>query len=208
MRIAFTVWGAQPRRADAHRWDVAAGCNGCGGPLLVTAHTPSHANLDVTTLGFDLANHPDVRIEAVWPEPLPADAPLHVPPRVAGAFIEAATCRRHREYLPTAACAMYRRALEVAVQAALNASPAPVGRPAATLQQRIDRLADAHLLTPAMRDWAHELRLDGNEALHGAEPATKALADQMHAFTESLLNYLFTLPEQVRLARQRRHEAG
>jgi len=187
---------------------MAAACNGCGGPLLLTAHTPSHGNLDVTSLNLDLARHPDVRIEAVWPEPLPVDAPLHVPPMVAGAFIEAAICRRHRDDLPTAACAMYRRALEMAVNAALDSGPASMGRSAAKLQQRIERLADAHLLTPAMRDWAHELRLDGNEALHGAEPATKALADQMHAFTAALLTYLFTLPEQVRLARKRRDGEG
>jgi hypothetical protein len=200
--VAFTVWGLQPRRGDAHRWDVAAACNGCGGPLLAVAHTPHHGNLDLRTLGHGLDDHPDVRIEHAWPQLLPVDAPLHCPPEVARAFIEAALCRRSRDGMPTAACAMYRRTLELALQAF---TPGVNGL---TLMQRIERLARAHQLTPAMRDWAHEIRLDGNQVLHGTAEGTRALADQMHDFTSALLMYLYTLPEQVRAARLRREAAG
>lgn len=75
---------------------------------------------------------------------------------------------------------------------------------ARTLMQRIDKLAAEHRITPAIKDWAHDLRLDGNEAVHGDEEATQEVTDQMHNLTYFLLTYLYTLPKQIEDARARR----
>ncbi|OGB70444.1 MAG: hypothetical protein A2486_07170 [Burkholderiales bacterium RIFOXYC12_FULL_65_23] len=72
------------------------------------------------------------------------------------------------------------------------------------LEKRIDRLATEHRITPELQAWAHELRLDGNEALHGDEDATEEMTEQMHHLCWFLLTYLYTLPSQVEAIRARR----
>lgn len=72
------------------------------------------------------------------------------------------------------------------------------------LEKRIDKLAAEHRITTDIQEWAHELRLDGNEALHGDEDATQEMTDQMHHLTHFLLIYLYTLPSQIAEAKQRR----
>jgi hypothetical protein len=45
--------------------------------------------------------------------------------------------------------------------------------------ERIDRLAADHQITPAMQEWAHIIRLDGNDAVHDDvfyEPAATAFS--------------------------------
>jgi hypothetical protein len=71
------------------------------------------------------------------------------------------------------------------------------------IEKRIDKMAAQGLLTKEIQDWAHELRLDGNDVLHEDE-ASQEMADQMHALCKFLLTYLYTLPEQVKAARARR----
>jgi len=73
-------------------------------------------------------------------------------------------------------------------------------------KKRIDKLAAENLITPALKDWAHELRLDGNEALHGDQPADEELATRMERLTYFLLTYLYTLPAQVAAARELREQ--
>ena len=68
-------------------------------------------------------------------------------------------------------------------------------------------MAAEHRITPELKTWAHELRLDGNDAMHGEEEATQQMVDQMHEFCKFLLIYLYTLPAQVKAAQARR-DAG
>lgn len=71
------------------------------------------------------------------------------------------------------------------------------------IEKRIDKMAAEGLITNDLKDWAHELRLDGNDAVHEDE-MTNEVIDQMHSLCTFLLTYLFTLPEQVKAARARR----
>lgn len=73
------------------------------------------------------------------------------------------------------------------------------------IEKRIDKLAAEHRITPAIQQWAHDLRLDGNEAVHGDEDATQEITDQMHHLTYFLLTYLYTLPKQIEESRARRN---
>ena len=65
------------------------------------------------------------------------------------------------------------------------------------LFSRIDILAERHALTPAMKTWAHQIRLEGNTAAHDGDEPTKEDIEAMSMFTESLLKYLFTMPAEV-----------
>ncbi len=63
-----------------------------------------------------------------------------------------------------------------------------------SLKGRIDEASKKHALTPDMAEWAHKIRLDGNEAMHEEEPFSEKEAQILRAFTDLLLRYLFTLP--------------
>jgi len=66
-----------------------------------------------------------------------------------------------------------------------------------TLAQRIDLLAANGKLTADLKQWAHLIRLDGNQGAHGEEELTSEEIGQLQDFTEVFLTYTFTLPAQV-----------
>ena len=96
-----------------------------------------------------------------------------------------------------AAGILVRKALETAV----NESNAQ----GANLKQKIDNLADNLIITRHMQQWAHEIRVIGNEAAHEDTPLTREDAVDAVNFTEMLLTYLFTLPGMIEERRNRRN---
>ena len=94
----------------------------------------------------------------------------------------------------TAAGMMFRKALETALKAKF---PDITGK----LVVRIDTAAKAGDLTQDMAEWAHQIRLLGNDATHEEEPFSEEDARSMHAFTDLMLQYLFTLPGMMAAAR-------
>jgi hypothetical protein len=68
------------------------------------------------------------------------------------------------------------------------------------LKKRIDDLP-ADLATPAMKNWAHHIRLDANDAAHDPEQFTETDANQLQIFAEIFLTYAFTLPAMMKRAK-------
>ncbi|KFD19677.1 hypothetical protein GTPT_1608 [Tatumella ptyseos ATCC 33301] len=58
-------------------------------------------------------------------------------------------------------------------------------------------------ITEQMREWAHIVRFDANGAVHSDEEFTQQEAEEMIGFTEVFLIYSFTLPEMVRVKREK-----
>ena len=77
-----------------------------------------------------------------------------------------------------------------------------------TLYERIEKAANQQGLTPDLADWAHRIRLDGNDAVHGDEEFSKEDAERLHAFTELVFLYLFTLPGMLAKARDEQTDGG
>ena len=74
-----------------------------------------------------------------------------------------------------------------------------------TLNTRIDKAADTHLITPEMADWAHEVRLDANDQRHADDSAplpTKEDAERAIDFAQALAEFLFVLPARVKRGRK------
>lgn len=130
---------------------------------------------------------------AQYPDKLPLKAPEHIPKEVERVYLQAVDAHR-RTNLDLAAMG-FRRALELALKAK---APDLKGQ----LGPRIDQLAAKHVLTPAMKEWAEDSRVLGNEANHDPPEPTPENVQQLFLFTESLLEYLFTLPEKVRQRRE------
>lgn len=174
---------------------VPAKCNTCNNPIVAVVRLIAGTPPDSFT-GDILGSPHHFYVVAVYPEGKVIDTPDDIPDPVAKAFIQAAGSRRAGHL--DAACAMYRKAMELSLKAF---SP---DIDLWKIEKRIDRMAAEHRITPELQAWAHELRLDGNDAVHGDEEATAEMTDQMHEFCRFLLIYLYTLPAQVQAAQVRR----
>jgi Domain of unknown function (DUF4145) len=86
-----------------------------------------------------------------------------------------------------AAGTMFRKSLDVGLKI-IN----PAGR--GSLEKRIDSLPEDMGITPAMKDWAHEIRHLGSDAAHEDEPFAPEEAGALQSFMELFLTYAFTLP--------------
>lgn len=168
-------------------------CPACGEFISATFHNSWNQSLSRTTadLRSGSSGH---HLSAIYPTEQYLEAPEFTPENVADLYLEAMDSHQRGKW--TSASAMFRSTLE----AALKTSAPEIDR--WKLEKRIDDMAAAGLITPALKDWAHALRLDGNETLHGSKAATPEISTQMQAFCENLLTYLFTMPERVRRSRE------
>lgn len=69
---------------------------------------------------------------------------------------------------------------------------------------RIKRAAKNQIITPAMEEWAHHIRVVGNAAAHEIEDFTSDEIAELQEFTRLFLMYLFTLPQMMKDAKARR----
>lgn len=68
------------------------------------------------------------------------------------------------------------------------------------LRDKIRFMAQEHIITPALEEWAEEIKNIGNDAAHAAERRSDlTLEDARDAinFLEMLLTYLYSLPEMI-----------
>lgn len=117
-------------------------------------------------------------------------APKDVPDAAADAFVEG--CENAKDGRYSSAVMMFRRAIDVGTK---------VFEPTIdvhNLGKRIDKLEKDGLITKDLKDWAHKIRLEGNEAVHDLPKPTKEQTEELQLFTELVLTYLFTLPAKIK----------
>lgn len=85
---------------------------------------------------------------------------------------------------------MYRRALDIGI-GAFDANVT------GSLKQRIDKLAGTHKIAPDIADWAHGVRLGGNDAMHDPEEITRPELIALRGLSEMVLTYLFQMPAML-----------
>ena len=120
-------------------------------------------------------------------------APKHTPENVARFFKQA------MDNLPKnwdAAGSMFRKALDTGLK---NKFPEIKG----DLKARIEKAAGQQKLTPELAVWAHQIRLDGNDAAHEENPFSKEDAEELSKFTELVFLYLFMLPGMLKEAQEK-----
>ncbi len=200
-RMGFTFAGEHVERnpnTGTETWNTLFVCRKCQKGVVVRlrnlqvgGRSPGGCSGDPRDEEFDLID--------VYPKPQPVDAPEHVPEDIAQDYKEAMDSLRRQKF--TSAGMMLGRVLEQATMQLAPPDQAEFAR--LRLEKRIDSLADLQLLTPAMREWAHLIRLDRNFAVHDADPVDEPTARQMQSFTELFLLYAFTLPARVEKARRK-----
>lgn len=155
-------------------------------------HTDPHADLVKDIISF-----PGDRFTLlnVWPEKSFA-VPEHTLGHVEGFYIQGLDNLKAERW--DAAGAMFRKSLDVATKIVSQTHKG------VSLFKRIEELHKAGLITEAMKDWSHEIRLDGNDAVHDEEPETPEDARATQKFAEAFLTYMFTLPSMVAENRAKR----
>lgn len=148
-------------------------CTTCGG--LVTAWA-TKANLQAGKAAA----------ECVYPTPAAVDADLPEWPR---SLLQQAHDSMHA---PSGAIML----AAAAVDAMLQLKSFTDG----TLNTRIEAAAKAHVITPGMAAWAHDIRLDSNAQRHAdptATAPTEADAKRVVEFADALAEFMFCLPARV-----------
>lgn len=193
--VAARAIASHVNSKDASFFTVAFICPACELGVFAVAERKQTALAPMEIGG--LLTDSGYKIHKVFPERRPIEAPEHTPDHVARPFIQALDNLRRSNW--DAAGAMCRKALDVATKQIA----AGQGVHAAVLKQRIDKLAAAHLIPPSLREWAHIIRDDGNDAAHDEDPFTESEASELVAFTELFLQYVFSLPGMLEERRER-----
>ncbi len=138
-------------------------------------------------------NGPAPKLLKRYPEPRRAFVHPAVPERTAKLFTNLQEHQR-QNLDPSIVVATCRSVLETAVN--------DLGAKGKTLVQRIIDLREKGVLTNVLADWAHQIRMEGNEAIHEIN-ATREQADEMVDFVRIFLEYAFVLPDTVAKKRSR-----
>ena len=100
-----------------------------------------------------------------------------------------------------AAGSMFRKVLDTGLKSKFSSHK---GR----LVDRIEKAAKQGELTPELAKWAHQIRIDGNDAAHEEKPFSEEDAKRLQTFTELVLIYLFMLPGMLAKVRDEQTDGG
>ncbi len=163
-------------------------CNNCAGYVMVlwsaTSTYGRHSLFDYRVLP--------------WPMKI-TKAPQYMPEGVGRNWLQVQKSLETESW--DAAAVMARTAMETALK--------DHKAEGAKLINKIDDLASKGDLPPLMKDWAHEVRLLGNEGTH-SDPLSAGVKEEdakdVAEFLDYLLEYLYSLPKQIETYRARKKE--
>lgn len=172
------------------KFTVVFSCRRCFGAVGLTVTMTARTSTIVQGQGdFHVHASRFGRVGAIYPCAPEATEPEHISESVSRCYKQAIDNRNRANV--DAAGVMFRKCLDLATK------ELDVELAGKALAQRIDVLHREGKLTDALKDWAHSVRLDGNDAAHEPDELSKPELAQLAAFTEVFLQYAFTLPAQV-----------
>jgi hypothetical protein len=129
--------------------------------------------------------------------------PEHLPPMIASAFAEGSTCIATGCY--NAAGTMFRLCVDVATRGLLPKEDTPGlnSKVRRDLGLRLPWLFSNKILPEALHELSSCIKEDGNDGAHAGTLSEEDARDLLD-FTVALLERLYTEPERLRLAKQRR----
>jgi hypothetical protein len=133
------------------------------------------------------------------------EPPDHTPPEIAAVFNEGSSSVVINNW--NAAGAMFRLAINLATQPLLPTEPMPrlTRRKRRDLGPRVDWLMENGRITQDLYDLSECIREDGNDGAHDGTLTKEDAADLLD-FTVALFERMFTEPERLRLAKDRREK--
>lgn len=171
-------------------WDVTLSCPGCSRLSVATVREMRHEGKQPHSGNALINDH--WQVIAFSPTSQAISAPPHCKEIVSRTYKQAMIAMEAGAWMPAAMA--LRKVLEVATKE-LDDSLAKMN-----LDKRIDALYDAGRLPDGLREFAHLIRLEGNDAAHESSEVEKEEAKQLQDFVELFLKYVFSLPGEVRAA--------
>jgi hypothetical protein len=184
----------QWQERDTRNAQFLAVCGVCNRGITVHSQALNSQHIDLIANRVEYPGNNYI-ISAVWPS-FKSDIPDGVPENIGGFYDQG--LRNLYEKRWDAAGAMFRKTLDIATKILDPQNSKD------TLFARINKLVESGTLTQSMGDWSHEIRIDGNDAVHDEEPETLDDATSAQKFTEAFLIYAFSLPKMVEINRQKR----
>ena len=178
---------------EINMWTVVFKCVRCQFGIFALAIPLAHAT--PARGSGDLAKTRAFRVMEIYPRIGPPDIPQYVPDNIQNFYGQALEAEVRGSW--DACGAMCRKVVDVAT-VYLGADRAK------KLAPRIDDLTSKHRLTPQIQEWAHAIRLDGNDATHDPDPFKAEEAMEIRSFTEIFLRYVFELPGMLNERRARK----
>lgn len=130
--------------------------------------------------------------------------PEHLPDDIRSVFSEGATCLAVGCF--NAAGTMFRLSVDLATKALLPEEAEGLNsKVRRNLGLRLPWLFDHHLLPESLRELSSCIKEDGNDGAHEGS-LEKEDAEDLLDFTTTLLERLYTEPERLRLAKERREQ--
>lgn len=177
---------ADPNKRSPQLFCVSLYCGSCHqGYYAVVAHHAGHSPHTYSG-NLDAADHLILGDE--YPRAESLAAPEYLPGNIESFFLQSAANLKSDNL--DASAMMSRKVLEVAVK---TLHPEGSG----TLYNRIEKLHELGMITDDLKDWAHIIRDNGNEAAHEEVPVNPEFASELLSFTELFLMYSFTMPGMV-----------
>jgi hypothetical protein len=165
---------------------TAFACSGCQGGYFSEIHnmvSPSAHNVKVSIDG-----NPHYVVLAEYPEVKNRQAPEHVPENIQGFYVQSSNAFDSQGF--DASSMMSRKVLEASVK---HIHPNSSG----SLYSRIEQLFKDGLITEQLKQWAHIIRDDGNDAAHDLAPVSREHAEELLEFSHLFLLYVFTMPGMI-----------
>lgn len=177
------------------QWCTLSFCGNCGAGLMVRfIQLGSQYPSPMKCPGDPVQTGCYLLVER-YPEPKPSKAPDHVPDGIATYFIEASDNLKRAAY--TSSGMMSRKVIDVSTKRQLGKESGKYR----DNRNRIDALADSGAITKDLQEWAHHVRVGGNDAAHDDDPFTEDQAKDLLSFLELYLTYVYSLPGRLRSRR-------
>lgn len=204
------------KKKDVFQWHVFSICSNCYKPTVFNIFLKSSASqtlVNTLKIATTLAGLKDINLLEHFvlstKETPPLDAvrecPAHVPENIKKVFDEAAICLALNCF--TASGAMFRLCLDITTKELLGQwmknNPQPNNTQKDKLFNRIEFLIEKNVIPPDLKDFAHHIRLDGNDAAHDGS-TEKDEAEDLLDFSELFLERIYTNQKQLELAQARR----
>ena len=130
-------------------------------------------------------------IKNMWPSPVPPYSHASLPEKVRVLFVDLQEMLKQGRS-PAMIIGGCRAVAENAVK--------ELGGKGKDMHARIEDLKSKAIVNGVLADWAHNVRLGGNEALHELEGTAEEAAELVE-FTKLFLQYTFEFPARIREAR-------
>jgi len=182
------------RREDKITASALCHCPRCLGPTLIVFQISRTGYATIKELigtddGFMVGG---VDIIEIHPKPTEPEVSPHWPQEIVRKFAEAQKFL-DQKISPSTILSVCRTVLDVSTRLLSEENE--------KLYSRIESLQKKGIITKPIRDWAHELRLDGNTAIHEGD-GEESYAREYIDFLRMFLNMTFHLPRRIEELRQ------